>query len=290
MAVPIQVIRLGIIGAVIGGFITFKYVAAGMVDDKINGAMLKAGIPTETFTYDNSSVDLLGLNVHLEDVKINIPGQDAVKVDEITINDFDSEHTIPEFLDIEIEGIEAKSNFDALGFGDIFKDMDEVSVDLALNYKFDSEDKILNIKEISQSVDDLGKLSLSTELHNISSLEQLTQQMMMNPYGIAVGKSELEYEDDSLVEKVIAYNAKEAGVPVDEFKSQLLESLNKKLQKADEKEDADLEEKYLSAVIDFIEDPDAFEISINPEKAISFMDLSRHSANENLEKLNLEID
>lgn len=290
MAVPIQVIRLGVIGAVIGSFIAFKYVASGMVDDKISAAMSKAGIPASAFSYDNSSVDLLGLNVHLEDVKITLPGQEPVKIEEITLNDFDSKHNIPEFLDVDIDGIEAKKSFNSLGFGDIFAGMDEVNMNLALKYEFDADDKVLDIKKISESVDDLGEISFSTELHNVGSLESFAQQMMRNPYSVAIGKSELEYKDDSLVERLIAYNAKHVGVSADKFKAQLLEKLNKKLQKAEKKENADAEQKYLSALIDLIDNPDEFTISIDPQKPVSLQEMKYGSMDKNLKKLNLEID
>ena len=290
MAVPIQVIRLGVIGAVIGSFIAFKYVASGMVDDKISAAMSKAGIPASAFSYDNSSVDLLGLNVHLEDVKITLPGQEPVKIEEITLNDFDSKHNIPEFLDVDIDGIEAKKSFNSLGFGDIFAGMDDVNMNLALKYEFDADDKVLDIKKISESVDDLGEISFSTELHNVGSLESFAQQMMRNPYSVAIGKSELEYKDDSLVERLIAYNAKHVGVSADKFKAQLLEKLNKKLQKAEKKENADAEQKYLSALIDLIDNPDEFTISIDPQKPVSLQEMKYGSMDKNLKKLNLEID
>ena len=74
--------------------------------------------------------------MHLEDVKITLPGQEPVKIEEITLNDFDSKHNIPEFLDVDIDGIEAKKSFNSLGFGDIFDGMDEVNMNLALKYEF----------------------------------------------------------------------------------------------------------------------------------------------------------
>jgi hypothetical protein len=293
MALPVQAIRLGVIGVVIGGYITFKYVSAGMVEDKISAAMTKAGIPLETVSYD-ASVDLFGLNTHLCDVKVNIPGQQSIEIDEITINAFDDKHDVPEFMDIEISGIKAKqallSSSITRGADEIFNSMDEVNMNLVINYEFDADKKTLTIKELSESVDDLGEISFETVLHDVNSLQSFTRRVMIQPNSIAIGKSELEYEDDSLVEKIIAMNAKKQGVSADDYKKSLLKQLNRKLEKVKKEENADLEENLLSEMIDFINSPDEFEISIDPETPVTFREILRGSSEENIKKMNLEIN
>ena len=293
MAVPIQVIRLSVLGVVIAGFVTFKYVAAAMIEDKIDMAMTKAGIPTESFSYD-TSVDLLGFNTHLKNIELTLPNKESVKIDEITINSFDADHKIPEFMDIEIEGLESKKALKSLPFArasrDIFDNMEKVNVNFAIKYKFDSEDKILDIKEISESVDHLGELSFSTELHHIDSMQSLLQRMMLNPYSLSVGKSELAYKDDSLVEKIILMNAKQQGVSVSQYKEKVVQKLNKELDKIESKKSAALEKELLSAVIDFVEDSDEFSISIDPQKPMTLREMSTGNPSANLEKLNLEIN
>jgi len=293
MAVPVQVIRLGVIGVVIAGFITFKYVAAGMVEDKIGGAMAKAGIPSESVSYD-ASVDLFGFNVHLEDVVIDIPGKDKMKIDEITINNFDSEHTIPEFINIEVEGIDGKILFASSPLAkvskNLFEEQDEVKLNFAVNYEFDADDKTLNIKEVSQSIDNLGEVSFSTVLHNVNSIENFVQRMMMNPSSMEVGKSSLEYEDDSLVEKIIAFNAEKKGISADKYKEDMLAGLKKELEQVNEKEDSDLEQDLLALVIDFVQSPDELEISIDPKEPMSLREITRGNPSDTLKKLNLEIN
>ena len=293
MAVPIQVIRLGVLGVAIAGFVTFKYAAAGMVKDKIGMAMTKANIPSEYVSYD-ASVDLLGFNTHLEDIKINFPGQETIEIDEITINDFDSDHDIPEFVNIEIEGLEVKkvlkhSPFARMTRG-LLKDMDEARLNFAINYEFDAENQILNIKEMSESVDNLGKISFSTVLHNVKSIQMLVQSIMLNPNAILIGKSELAYEDDSLVNKLMLMNAEKEKISLNQYKDRMLEMMNKELNKVDKKENSDLEKELLSKMISFIKNPDEFEISINPKKPMSFREMTRGNPDANIKKMNLEIN
>lgn len=293
MAVPIQVIRLGVIGVVVAGFVTFKYVTAGMVEDKIGKAMIKAGIPTKAISYD-ASVDLLGFSTHLNDITIKFPGRDELEIDEITIKNFDADHDIPEFMNIEIEGLEVQKVLRNLPLAKmtkgIVKDMDDAKMNFTINYQFDTEKQLLDIKEISESIDELGKISFSTELHKVKSLQMLIQSLMINPNAILIGKSEIEYKDDSLVERIMQINAAKEKISLKEYRNKILSVMNEELKKADKKENTELEKDLLSAMIDFIKNPDEFEISIDPKEPMSLREMTRGNPNENIKKMNLEID
>jgi len=293
MAVPVQMIRLGVIGVAIASFVTFKYVAAGMVEDKIGMAMTKSGLSSDTLSYD-ASVDLFGFNTHLHDITINLPGQAPIEIDEVIINDFDTNHDIPEYMDIEIEGIKAKKMLSspllANASQGIFNEMETVNTNFAIKYMFDSDDKILDIKEISESVDGLGKISFSTVLHNIASMKALPQIVMMNPKSILIGKSELAYEDDSLVEKLMLINAKKENISVAEYKGKMLVELNKELVKAKKEEKSDLKKDFLSTIISFIKSPDTLEISINPQTPMNLQAMTKTNPEKLIKKLNLEIN
>jgi hypothetical protein len=292
MAVPIQIIRLSVIGLALGGFITFKYVAANMAESKINGALEKAGIPLEAVSYD-TSVDLFGLNVHLNDIVVSLNPTQPIKIDEIVINDYDSDHSIPQYMNIEINGFNAKEalNMSPLRNSSrgIFNKDDDISADFAIAYNYDADKKTFTIEKLSESIDGVGELSFSTVLHNIDSMQRLGMQLLRYPTSVAIGKSELKFEDDSLVEKVLAMNAKKEGMSTDKYRDKVVNDLEKELDKLNKKENVDTQKELLSTLIDFIKSPDEFEISIDPDEPMSFGKILTSNP-QTLKKLNLEID
>lgn len=289
MGLPIQVIRLGVVGVVIGGVIAFKTIAANTAEEKIDLAFKNMGIPKDRVSYD-VSVDLIGLETRIEDIKLKISDKEDFKIDEIVINDIDTEHEIPEYLDVEVNGIhnDAKSikKIDrnlARAFDSLKKN--ELITNFAVNYKFDKDAKTLNLENLSLDLKDMGALSLATEFHNVRSIADAA----MGFNYAKMGNSSLTYKDDSLVNSLIAYNAKRSRQDVEKFKENILKGLDRDIKRS-EKRGKDLEVQVLTALADFIKDPQSIEFSMQPEQPISFNRLSRRFTSEKtLKTLNFDI-
>ena len=291
MSIPIQVIRLSVVALGIIAIVAFKIVSSNMAEKKIDKAL--ANLPKGLVTYEDVSVDLLGFDVHINNIKIHAPGQKDAMIDEIVINSIDSDNEVPNYLDLEINGIEIDIEslkydrkmsklLDGLGY-------ENLKADLALSYSYDKDDKIMEIKNMSFEVKDAGELSFKTNLHGINSLQNLSMQLMMNPRSIKVAKSSIKYEDESLAARLIKSDALAAGLSEDKFKENVLSELANTLKKAEEKEKK-YEITMLEEVIDFFENPSSFEISISPEEPISVWDMQKaNSANELMKKINLDI-
>lgn len=279
MGLPIQVIRLGAIGVAVGGVIAFKTIAANSAEEKIDKAIADMGIPKDQISYD-VSVDLLGLSTHIEDIEMKISDEESLKIDEIVINDVDTEHEVPEYLDLEVNGIHGDTKSLKMVDRSIARVLDSMNKDelitnFAVNYTFDKDAKVLNLENLSLDVEDMGTLSLATEFHNVNSVENAA----MGFNYAKLGNSSVTYKDNSLANTLFAYNAKRSGQDLDQFKENIIKDINKEIEKAEKKE-KDLEVQMLTAMADFVEDPESIEFSMEPEQPISFNQLSKRFARE----------
>ncbi|WP_304545167.1 hypothetical protein [Sulfurimonas microaerophilic] len=287
--IPIQVIRLGVVGAVVGGVIAFKTIAANAAEEKIDKAISNLGIPKEKISYD-VSVDLIGLSTRIEDIEMKISDKESFKIDEIVINDIDTKHEVPEYLDVEINGMHNDAKALKMVDRSLYRALDSLKKDefitnFALNYNFDKEAKVLSLENLSFDIEDMGALSLTTQFHNVNSV---TNAAMGFNYA-KLGKSSVTYKDDSLVNTLVSYNAKKSGKDIEQFKEKILKNLDRDIQRA-EKREQELEVKMLTAIAEFVKDPQSIEFSMEPEQPISLNKLTKRFTKENtLKTLNFDI-
>lgn len=291
MSIPIQAIRLSVVAAGIVAIVAFKTISSNMAEEKVDKVL--AGLPAGLVTYESVSTDLFGLDVHINDVEIHPSPTSVSTIDEIVIKSIDNDHDVPNYLDLEINGIELDTEslkydrsmaklIDSLGY-------EKLKADLALNYSFDEDENSIDIDNVSFEIEDAGELSFDSKFEGINSLQNFSMQLMMAPQSIKIAKYSLKYKDDSLANRLIKFNAQKKHLSVEEFKESVLSQLSQSLQKAEDQENK-YEITMLEEVIDFFKDPDSFEISISPKEAISLGELQRvNNPDKFLEKINLDI-
>ena len=294
MGIPVQIVRLSVIGAVIGGIVAFKTIAASKAEEQIEHFVTKMGIEKRNISYD-VSVDLFGLDTHIEDIKLKSPDGKVAKIDEIVLKDFDSKHPTPQYLDIEVEGLELPATMLQIDpklqqlFANYKKEY--LKVNFALAYKLKPKKKKLDIEKLSYEIEDVAKISLEAELYNVASFNDLVQQVIiLGPASLKFAQASVKYEDDGLADMLFAYNAKDAGVSVDQFKSSLIQKMDASLQKAKTKKDH-LQVVLIEEIVTFTKNPKSFEVHIDPKEAVSFQELTiDHTTQDALKMLNISVD
>jgi len=284
---PVQIIRLSILGLLVVAVIAFKMISSSMIENKLDEALSE--IPQGMISYENASMDLFGFDIHVSDIKVNISGSPEKTIEEIVIHSFDNENKIPEYLNIEVNGIE--TNMDDLKINTEMSkivdglDYKEFKSDLVLNYSFDKEKKEIDIKEFSMRLQDAGEIKFKAELGGINSLEQLPMLLFANQRALLIGESSIVYKDNSLTKRLFEMSAKNAGITVDELKQNLINDFSASLNKENKYEVA-----FSEALIKYIKNPKSFEIEIDPKEKISLSSMQRATSPEDLLKLlNLEI-
>lgn len=291
MSIPVQAIRLSVLAAGITSIIAFKMISSSMVEEKIDKKL--ESFPAGMVTYDDASVDLFGFDVHVNNVVFHAPNGKDSKIDEIVLKSFDDKHDVPNYLDLELNGMDLdveslKYNPQTAAILDGLKYKD-LKADFEVEYSFDDEKEMIDLDTLSLDIKEAGKLSLNSKIYGVKSLENIALQVMMNPASFKLSKSSIEYKNDSFFERFIAMSAKEKGISEKDFKKQYTSELSKELDKAKAKGDK-YEIATLEAIEKFVDKPKSFEISIDPKEAVSLNTLNQTSdMNKLLELLDLDI-
>ena len=259
-----QIAGISIAVALIGIYLGAKMYASNVAEGKVNEAIAKAAMFAD-IDYGKVSVDLLGMDVRISDIIVSsADAKEKVRIDEIVIHKIDDKAYIPTFLSVSCNGIE-------LNMKDLGKEAKElrklgynekIMVNLNVEYAYDKEKKEIDITKVSIGADEAGEISIGFRLGNISLDPEKIAGLLFNSPQVIFHEAKIEYEDDSLVERLMKLGAEEQQSNVKDFKKSLIQGVEKEIAK----EKDDFIKKALSEVKDFLEDPDSFSISASPSK------------------------
>lgn len=215
--------------------------------------------------YKKVSVDLLGLNVHISDILVfTADAKEKIKIDEIIINDVDDKSNIPTFLSISINGIE-------LNINELGEDAEEIRelgysgkllFNLSADYNYDQEKKELNVNRIGIGADKVGEINISMHLGNINLDPKQIIKILFTYPQIMLYEAKINYEDASLVQRLMKLEAQKNNKSVKDFKRSLIQNLKKEIEEEKDK----FTKKALVEIKEFIDDPEEFSISVFPAK------------------------
>ena len=262
--------------------------AANVAEAKVNDAIAKVANFAD-IDYKSVSVDLIGMDVRISGILVSpADAKEKIKIDELVIYDIDDKSDIPTVLSLACNGIEL--NIDKLGEdAKQFRDLgynDKMKVNLNVNYAYNKEKKELDIKKLGVDADEVGKINVSYRLGNISLEPEEIDGLLINFQQILFHEAKIEYEDDSLAERLMKLGAKEQQVTLEDFKKSLIENVEKEIAK----EKDDFTRKALNEIKAFIEDPESLSISLAPEKPYPFGRIMRVNDPKYIAKLlNIQI-
>lgn len=279
-----------IIGALvlIAVFVGIKMYASNAAEAKVNEAIAKV-TDSADIDYESVSVDLLGMDTRISDITVSpVNSKEKIKIDEIIIYDMDDSSDIPAFLSMSVRGIELDikelgkdaKKFIELGYND------KIMINLNADYTYDKEKRELDIKKIGVGADDVGEISINFRIGNIGlTPEEITGLLLTFPQ-ILFHEAEIKYEDDSLVGRLMKQEAKEQKLTDKDFKKSIVAEIEKEIENVKD----EFSQKAMREMIDFVEDPEEFSISIKPKKAYPFGRIMRVSDPiEAIKLLNIEI-
>jgi len=283
-----QITGIGIAVLLIAIYFGVKMYASNIAEGKVNEAIAKAANFAD-IDYKKVSVDLLGMNIRISDIIVSpVDTKKKFNIDEIIIHDIDDKSDIPAFLSMTCTGIEL--NIQDLGKN--AKQLRELGynnkmvINLNVNYAYNKEKKEINIKKIGIGADEAGKISVSFRLGNISlEPEEIAGPFFSFPQ-VIFHEAKIEYDDDSLAERLMRLGAKEQQVNIEDFKKSLIQDVEKEIAK----EKDDFTKKVLSEVKQFLESPENFSVSASPSKPYPFGRIMRTDKPQDVIKLlNIQI-
>jgi hypothetical protein len=287
--IPPQVIRLSLLALLIICITSFKIITANIIKIKIDKIL---GNAKEYVSYRDASMDLFGFDVHIDDIKVSFPGQKPLLIDEMIVKSFDEENALPRYMNIKIKGMQ--SDLATLKMNPAFAktidglELQDIQLELVMNYKYDKEQKMLDVKEMTLDVDDLAKITYTTQIHNVVAMEYFLMQLNLAPQTLRFGPTNIKIENDSFVERFMKMNAKDANLSVDTYKTELFAKEQKLIDEeksASKSIQASLDESWLN----FLKNPKSFELETKPIQPMPLLFSGDDKAKNDLfSKLNLK--
>lgn len=278
-----QILGIGVLVALIAVYTGAKMYASGIAQAKVDKAIAKA-TDFADIDYKKVSVDLFGMDVKISGILVSpADSREKLKIDEIVIHDADEKADIPAFLSMSCNGIEL--NMDELGDdSEPLKELgykDKMMVNLSIDYAYDKEKKEMDIKKIGLGADNAGEINISFRLGNISLASEEMAGLLFAFPQIIFHEAKIEYDDDSLAERLMKLGAREEHVTLEEFKTYLIDEIDAEIKN----EQDDFTQKALKQIKSFLEDPKQLSISASPEKPYSFGSIMRTDTPKDIIKL-----
>jgi len=279
-----QITGIGIAVVLIAIYIGVKVYASNVAEGKVNEAIAKVANFAD-IDYKKVSVDLLGMDVRISDILVSpADSKEKIKIDEIIIHEVDDKSDIPTFLSVSVNGMELnlkELGEDAKEIRKLGYD-DKILVNLNVDYIYDKEKKELNVRKLSIGADEVGEINASFRLGNVNlEPEEGIVGLLFTFPQVIFHEAKIQYEDDSLAERLMKLEAKERQTNVKDFKKSLIQEITKDI----EKEKDDFTKKALSEIKEFLEDPEEFSISASPSKPYPFGRIMRVDDPKDIVKL-----
>lgn len=276
------IVIAGLAASYVGG----KIYATNRVEQKINEQIAEASQFAD-IEYSALSVEPIFQTVQLRDITItpNDGISKPIYINEVILNDVDTESEVPESLDIVFNGIRidinelgtAAGNLQQLGYQN----------DLMLN--FSTKYQLANNKldwSFALSADKIGQLDYNLNLANVQFDQAQPMSLLFGYPQFQLTSAEVTYTDKSLVERIFKKEAEASELTVEEFKLEGTERLQKMLDKdlsANANSISEGQQKILTnaseELIKFINNPNTFTISVHPKETVTLGDISRSQSN-----------
>ena len=261
-----KILGIAIIIAIITVYAGAKIYLTKLAKAEVDVAIAEISDTTD-ITYDKVSLDLLAMDVHISDITISpINSDEKLNISEIIIHEFDEESEVPSFFSFSCNGIELKikktgekaDNLRALGY------KDQIIANISGNYAYDEDKQELTIKNIGVGAEEAGNILISFRLGNISIDQEAIQTLFFTFPSLLLHEAKITYEDDSLIQRVIALEAQKAQITPEEFKKSLLDELDKDI----ENEKDDYTKKALGEIKSFFENPKEITLTASPSEPL----------------------
>jgi hypothetical protein len=276
MKIPKHILRL-IIGAVFFAvlFITYKITTDKILNDRLHAAF--SSVPKDMITYKGASVSPFTRHVTINHLTITLPNKETIPIDKVEIKSIDSEHKNPYYSDLTMQGVTLTSKtlgslnpalpmlLQQLGYNTL-------KADWKIDYKYNTDKKMLNIKEIALNLHKIGKITMKMQFFNVKSPEDLTFQARFAPESLTFGDVSFTYHDDSLTNRIMQLLAQKEGKSITEFKEGIHKRLQMRINQAQQNNQAFLV-SVNKALMQFMQNPQSLHVTVHPDKPISMQEI-----------------
>lgn len=264
------------------GYLATEFVVNSRIKKEIDAEIERYSEEADV-TYGNFRYDLASSSARMSEFRIEgkKDQKGTVTVDEMIIDDFKPQEegeSFPSLLDFTARGIQLSEEVNA----ELSEELKELGyeepprMDAEIDYEYNLETKQLDLHKATLMGNEMGQLSLSLSLLNFTPPPIPAEGEEVNPLqlmavlsAISIQSCEISFQDSGVTNRFLDRGAEAAGITREEFVTQIIADLRKGMN-ADA---STLNRQALSAVEQFLDDPDQLTISIKPTAPISVASL-----------------
>ena len=245
--------------------------------------------PGLAFSYADLSVDIMAHTVTLDRVDALFPSGQHLQADSVAVAAFDQKNAIPQFATITARGMTipvTPQNFGS--WADYLKGLgiETLSGNGVLDYAYDPETKILELKTLSLDDPKLGAVRLTGSLDNLNLVGFRPEQS----FALGIRKAVFEFDNRELMGMVSADWAKKMGVSEDTVLTKVSQELDGLAAYAATQANEPASEAMLG-LKRFLNDPGSLTVAASPAESVPvlYFFMGRDMF-ENLKLLNVVVE
>jgi hypothetical protein len=285
--------KLAAIGIGVGAVTIGLYAGISIYTTKVAEAKINefiAEVDDEVvIEYDKVSVNPFGADVTVKDITvapIDTPA-DTVNIDQIIVRQFDRKSDFPTFVDASVQGIKVSASRSSASFvSPVLQKagyVEPLSFDLDTKYKYNESSHEVTLEKFRIGAEEFGYVDITFKVGNYYPDNPSSEALTLHA-------AEINYQDNSFVEKLLESMAAESNQDVEQFKAQLTAGLAENAQFFISP-DNPTAMAALEEAMAFINNPKGFTISANPQKPLLVSELTSASDPQTwMTMLNLEIE
>ena len=270
------VIGVALVLLLVGTYIGIQYYVDRSATNEINRELDKISTFAE-IQYEDLNVDLFKKRIRLEKIRLSPKFfDDKIIIDDLTLHQRETESETAENIHVQINGIRIDPTHPGGFLKPVIQDAgyEDIGIDLECSVSYDAEKQILEITHLKAGAKRVAEVELRFRLENIN-LNQiqtvpnnlLVLLTMMS--GVSIAGAELNYKDDSLLNKIYENEARRKGQTVEIYVQTLTGRIKDMLQDETDPHTRDI----LNSLHDFLLAPDTINILIKPKRPVSVFSL-----------------
>jgi hypothetical protein len=246
-------------------------------------------------SYRSLDVGLFSKTIQVSQVSIRIKDTNSpVAVDRLILHSFDIKNEIPSFMHVVIQGIHVSPDNSLMkGISPVLAQLGyaDIAANLEYAYTYEPVKKDLDIQQLRIDISDMGKVEVSARINNLdlAALKAVPDNplsLIALVPAVAISGVILDYQDDSLTQRLIDLGARQSGQRSEQFISAITQQLNSEIQKQNQPAARDM----LWAFQKFIAAPGHIKVAVSPARPVPLLTLLlEKDPNERIRVLNISI-
>ncbi len=257
------VVALGIVG---GGYLAGQFYADCEADRRIGKILTRLPAGTSV-RYETAGYDLLSGKVRLTNITVDTLEAGSARIRGLTLVSYDTSNKVPHYATVRVRGFEMRADkakpatrawMARLGY-------DKIVIDVEYAYRYRPDLRQLTIEKFRISGQQLGTLNFTARIGNVTRLDAVTlPQFIAVALQAVVRSGRLDFEDASLVGRLIRDQARLAGQSEAAYRATLMGSIDAEMRRT---KSAGLR-RQLQHVRAFVAKPGKITIELAPKRPV----------------------